>query len=111
MSICFNIDDGSKKQSYLLQELLTIGRSPKNDIVIESDTVSSFHGQFYRSKSSLFYKDLSSKNGSFINGDKIFLCRFYIEDELTIGETSITIDKKKLTKDEEKSFSRIPPID
>lgn len=111
MAIIFNVSDGKRKKSYKLEELLTIGRSPQNDIVIDSEKVSSFHGQFYLSKGTIFYKDLASKNGSQINGEKVIVCRFYIEDRILIGEVVVTIERKQLTEVELKKLTKFPSID
>lgn len=106
MEIILSVNDGKKEKFYLLQESLTIGRSSKNDIVIDGDGVSNSHGQFYRSTGGVFYKDLNSKNGSFLNGDKIILCRIFIEDMISIEGVVITIDTKRMKKEDREKMSR-----
>ncbi len=110
MAIVFNITDGKKKKSVLLQDTLTIGRSSKNDIVADAEKVSAFHGQFYRSATSIFYKDLNSTNGSFVNDDKVDVCRFYLEDKLRIDGIIITIDKSQLTSEERQKLTKFPSL-
>lgn len=110
MAIVFNITDGKKKKSVILQDTLTIGRSSKNDVVADSEKVSAFHGQFYRSASSIFYKDLNSTNGSFVNDDKVDVCRFYLEDKLRIDGITITIDKSQLTAEERQKLTKFPSL-
>lgn len=111
MDIVLNTTDGKRKKSFSLQEMLTIGRNSENDIVIDRVNVSNFHGQFYRSGWSIFYKDLNSKNGSYVNGEKVVVCRFYIEDELSIDGVIIKIDKSKLTSALRSKLSRFDSIE
>lgn len=49
-----------------------IGRYPSNDVVINDKTVSKFHAVLYVDGSSVIINDLNSKNGIYVNGNKIF---------------------------------------
>lgn len=49
----------------------TIGRSTKNDIVINDRNVSRQHLRITSNRSMFFIKDLNSRNGTFINGENI----------------------------------------
>jgi len=49
-----------------------IGRYPSNDIVINDKTVSKFHAVLYVDGNSVIINDLNSKNGIYVNGNKIF---------------------------------------
>ena len=49
-----------------------IGRYPSNDIVINDKTVSKFHAVLYVDGNSIIINDLNSKNGIYVNGNKIF---------------------------------------
>lgn len=63
---------GGKPQRYpLYRTAVRIGRSPENDVVLENDTVSSFHAQIHRMRDGSFHiSDLSSKNGVYIGDQK-----------------------------------------
>ena len=54
-------------------QLIKIGRSNENDIVLENDTkVSRFHAElFHDNEGRTFITDLESSNGTFVNGKKI----------------------------------------
>ena len=54
-------------------QLIKIGRSDENDIVLENDTkVSRFHAElFHDDEGRTFITDLESSNGTFVNGKKI----------------------------------------
>ncbi len=48
-----------------------IGRNPANDIVVDEPSISIFHGEFSVSDIGVFYTDLGSTNGSFLNGQPL----------------------------------------
>jgi ABC-type multidrug transport system ATPase subunit/pSer/pThr/pTyr-binding forkhead associated (FHA) protein len=55
----------------LEKDSYSIGRSPGNDIVIESPVISREHGRLTRSGAGWTYQDLGSRNGSFVEGKKL----------------------------------------
>src|SRR6266540_5680097 len=65
----------------LVRDIVTIGRAPLNQIVIDHSTVSAQHAVFLRVGDSYSLKDLNSTNGIQINGD------FVTDAELKDGDT------------------------
>ena len=63
------------------RDILTIGRSPLNQIVIDHPMVSTQHAVLLRAGASYWLKDLDSRNGTRINGD------FVTDAELKDGDT------------------------
>jgi hypothetical protein len=55
----------------LIGALITIGRAPSNDVVIDDPTVSAQHASLTKSPSGYRLKDLGSLNGTQINGFSI----------------------------------------
>jgi pSer/pThr/pTyr-binding forkhead associated (FHA) protein len=55
----------------LVGEVITIGRAPSNDVVIDDPTVSAQHASLTKSPSGYRLKDLGSTNGTQINGVSI----------------------------------------
>ncbi len=67
-------------------ELIRIGRAPQNEIVIKVNGVSRFHCQIKREANSLLIEDLSSTNGTLVDGqllqkpyalnagDEVYIC-------------------------------------
>jgi pSer/pThr/pTyr-binding forkhead associated (FHA) protein len=55
----------------LVGDVITIGRAPSNDIVIDHPTVSAQHASLTRSPSGYRLKDLGSTNGTQIDGVSI----------------------------------------
>ena len=51
----------------LVRDAYTLGRGPKNDIVVNDQNVSTFHARLERSASGFKVYDLRSTNGTAIN--------------------------------------------
>ena len=49
----------------------TIGRSPRSDIVLNDDYVSSTHARIFARRQFLYLEDLGSTNGTFIDGRRV----------------------------------------
>ncbi|MDD2498783.1 MAG: FHA domain-containing protein [Desulfitobacteriaceae bacterium] len=58
-------------ESYPLGELVTIGRSARNDIILRDPYISGEHARISHIDGSYFLEDLDSTNGTFVNGEKI----------------------------------------
>lgn len=56
---------------YVLSKSMTIGRQDKNDIIIKDSFISGIHAQFILEDAEVYLKDLDSKNGVFINEEKL----------------------------------------
>lgn len=52
----------------LVGEVITIGRAPSNDVVIDDPTVSAQHASLTKAPTGYRLKDLGSRNGTRING-------------------------------------------
>ena len=85
----------------------TIGRSSSCDLKLEDSKISGKHGLFELTpKGELHYSDLGSSNGSFLNESQIQKIQFKVNEILKIGNTSITIDTKRLTAHEQQSLGQ-----
>jgi len=79
-------------------EKISIGRSMDSEIVIPEQFCSSHHALIYPSEGRYILRDNKSKNGTFVNGNRI---QGEVElkrgDEILIGLTRIIFDKELLT--------------
>ncbi|WP_419661921.1 GAF sensor signal transduction histidine kinase [Desulfosarcina variabilis str. Montpellier] len=64
----------------------TIGRSPRNTIVISSTSVSRRHATIIFREGSYYVKDRDSRNGTFINDEKITVSRLHHHDLIAFGD-------------------------
>ena len=66
---------GKKAQSYTLEqfqkEVVSFGRQPDNDIVLDLEFVSRIHGVFYMEEGIWYVQDLNSTNGILVNGNRV----------------------------------------
>ncbi|MDZ4289667.1 MAG: FHA domain-containing protein, partial [Prosthecobacter sp.] len=70
--LAFNLNDGNEFVFDILEERLSIGRDPKNDIVIDNGYISAFHAEFLRQPEGGYdVVDLKTSNGTFLNGRRI----------------------------------------
>ena len=67
------------------EELISIGRSPDNMIVIEDPSVSSRHAQLERTGETYRLKDLGSTNGTRVNGLPITETALRFDDRVRFG--------------------------
>ena len=71
----------------LLEDKLTIGRSPTNGIPITDPEISRKHAQLVRQDSGYALEDLGSTNGSFVNGRRLAgLTPLHHGDVIDLGE-------------------------
>lgn len=82
-----------KKEINLNKTRFTIGRSKENDIILDSPGVSRFHAEIYKDdEGNLWIVDLSSKNGTFVNGKRIEgKYPLKVWDIITIDENEIEL--------------------
>lgn len=75
---------------------VVFGRSGAVDFIIEDNKMSSKHCRMLLKEDRLELHDLSSKNGTYLNGIRIDQSEVFIGDEVRIGDTFITLLASKL---------------
>ena len=79
------------KELKIDQDKIIIGRDTGNDIQIDNIAVSREHARIIKGPNYYFIEDMSSKNGTFVNGKKINKKFLKEDDEITIGKHSLQI--------------------
>jgi len=69
---------------------ITIGRKPENDIIIDNMAVSSHHARILMQGSNYVVEDTQSTNGTFLNDKKIINSALKHNDNILIGQHTLT---------------------
>jgi pSer/pThr/pTyr-binding forkhead associated (FHA) protein len=93
------------KEINLDKELTTIGRKPDNDIVIDNQAVSGHHALVKVEGDSLIIEDLSSLNGTYINGQKVSKGELFNGDIVLIGVHTLDVFSDKSRETDKKNFA------
>jgi hypothetical protein len=98
-------DDGTMHP--LLEETSTIGRTPANTIALRDVSVSAKHAQVIRTAEGFFIEDVGSRNGTYINSEKLTEKRLLADGDLVrLGKIILTfnlatdVQKKQSTERE-----------
>lgn len=67
----------------------TIGRAPDNNVVIEDPTVSNHHARLSWSGAALIVEDLSSANGTFVDGQRVKVAKTRPGADVRIGQVPL----------------------
>ncbi len=84
-------DNGGHSRVSVSQFPVTIGREEGNQICIPDDQISRFHLRIKRRGKLLIVEDLDSRNGTFLNGDRIVNAVVRTGDKIHIGSTEIAV--------------------
>lgn len=75
----------------LVGERMVVGRSPKIELVLESDTVSRQHMELVKDDSGLWWvRDLHSRNGTLVNGARVVSQRLNYGDVIQVEDYFLT---------------------
>ena len=85
--LVLNCDGVDLVMHELVGDVIMIGRSPLNHIVIDHPTVSAQHAILRRVGDSYWLKDLHSTNGTLINGISITDFELKYGDKIRFGST------------------------
>lgn len=73
-------------------EPITIGRAPEADIVIPDERASRIHCAIRRWDDEYFIRDLKSRNGTYVNDEKIEVAALHDGDRIRVGSTLFTVE-------------------
>ena len=81
--------------------VISIGRDPSNDIVIQESSMSRKHAQVTLENNEMVIEDLGSLNGVYVNGYKVHIQRIKQTDRISLG-TSMMLPYSRIRE----AFSR-----
>jgi len=72
----------------------TIGRAPGADLILDAALVSRVHCRLEASDNKVRVVDLSSTNGTFVNGTRVSAATLTDGDRLTIGRVELQVTRQ-----------------
>ncbi len=87
--------DSARAQQVELGEFLTIGRDPENHIVVSDEFTSGRHMRIERKPAGFLLRDLRSRNGTLINGTRVFEALLNEGDRIRVGTTELHFSTSK----------------
>ncbi len=93
------------KEFQLAGEGKTIGREPSNDIIVENLLVSSYHARIDPAGNDYILTDLQSKNGTFVNGERVTSTKVKNGDQILIGKHLLVFSLDPTEMEEEHQLS------
>jgi pSer/pThr/pTyr-binding forkhead associated (FHA) protein len=73
----------------------TVGRAPRADFIISTGLVSRLHCRIVAGKEGLEVEDLSSTNGTFVNGRRVKKAHLGHGDRLRVGRVELTVERQQ----------------
>ncbi len=75
--------------------VLTIGRAPDNDLVLDFPQVSRHHCRIVRQDDGTHILDLNSTNGTFVNGHRVKQARLAVGDVINLGSYALCFEQDR----------------
>lgn len=95
---CLTVHDESNTSFPLFDDLYTIGRDPSNDIPIPDASISGKHGRLRRTSTGYQIEDTGSRNGTFVNGEKVEKAVLVDGDMLRLGKVQMVYSVASATR-------------
>lgn len=70
----------------------TIGRSMEADLIIKDERISRVHWEIQRAMGGFVIRDLGSRNGTWVNDQRVEEQKLKFGDRIRLGNTIITFD-------------------
>lgn len=86
--------EGKQVEIELGSKVLVLGRSLQADICIPDDRISRYHCEVRLWDGEYVLKDLKSRNGTFVNEQKIDVATLHYGDTIRIGSAEIKVGRK-----------------
>ena len=94
--------DLALKEFELTGQSMTMGREPDNDIIVENLLVSGYHARIDPAGREYVLTDLQSKNGTFVNGERVTSTKLKDGDQILVGKHTIvfTLSPEEIQEDQ-----------
>lgn len=107
MRLTYTKKDGTRMEFELGERPITIGRSPEADVCILDEKASRLHCGIRLWDGDFYIKDLKSRNGTYVNGEKIDVAKLKPGDRIQVGAFLISFDRGLETGDHEVALQEV----
>jgi pSer/pThr/pTyr-binding forkhead associated (FHA) protein len=94
MFLCYNLPNGDEKRFSLEKSKITLGRGLNVDLTVQDRLSSRLHCSIEFKDNAWHIRDLQSRNGTFVNGQRIQESVLKPGDRISIGETVLVCEKE-----------------
>lgn len=94
MRLRYSKPDGTPAEFQLGDQPITIGRSADADIVLLDERVSRIHCGLRLWDGDFYIKDLKSRNGTWVNNEKVDVAKLKGGDVIRVGSTSFNFEQE-----------------
>lgn len=98
MRLRYTKKDGTQMEFELGEKPITIGRSPEADVVLLDEKVSRLHCGIRLWDGEFYIKDLKSRNGTFVNGERVDVAKIKPGDEIRVGSIVFSFETDATNK-------------
>lgn len=95
LRIRYSDPDGNQTELLLADKPITIGRSPDADIITLDERASRMHCGIRIWDGEYYVKDLKSKNGTYLNNQRVEMAKIKPGDKIRLGNSILTVDDKR----------------
>ena len=95
LRIRYTDPDGQLTELILAEQPITVGRSPDADIITLDERASRMHCSVRIWDGEYYVKDLKSKNGTYLNHQKVEMAKIKPGDKIRLGNSILHVDDKK----------------
>jgi len=92
MILRYVLPDGEQKEFELGRKTITIGRGTETDVLITDKLASRIHCGISYKDGNYFLRDFDSRNGTFVNGHAIEVCKINPGDRIRVGDMILTVE-------------------
>jgi pSer/pThr/pTyr-binding forkhead associated (FHA) protein len=93
MILRYNLPNGEEKKITLEKSKITLGRGLNVDLTIHDRLASRLHCVIEFKDNAWHISDLKSRNGTFVNGERIQEARLNVGDRIRIGEMVLVCER------------------
>ena len=89
--LCWVDDEGVAEERELPQGEVVIGRSSSCDLVLDDSAISREHARIEINGDTVVLHDLSSRNGTWVNGERAETVNLESGDEIAVGRMTLVL--------------------